>query len=79
MKAIARSAGERELGDLHANLAKIIKAEMSDPERRSPALLNVARQFLKDNGISCVGEENDDLKEIREKIPVFSAEDDALI
>ena len=52
---------------------------MSDPDRRNPALLNVARQFLKDNGISCLGEANDDLKEIRDKIPVFSAEDEALI
>lgn len=52
---------------------------MRDPDRRSPALLNVARQLLKDNGINCVGDLNDTLKDIREQIPVFSAERDELI
>ncbi len=52
---------------------------MRDPEKRSPALLNVARQLLKDNGITCVGEANDVIKGIRDEMPVFSAERDELV
>lgn len=67
------------MSELHAVLAALVLEDMRDPDRRSPALLNVARQLLKDNGINCVGDLNDTLKDIREQIPVFSAERDELI
>ncbi len=53
--------------------------DLKDPEKRTPALINVARQFLKDNGINCVGEDNDVIKDIRDEMPVFSAERDELV
>ena len=36
--------------------------------------LNVIRQFLKDNGINCVGEANDDLKKLEASLPEFEYE-----
>ncbi|WP_285401094.1 hypothetical protein [Luteibacter sp. ME-Dv--P-043b] len=51
------SASKKALGDLHTALAKTLKdaidtMDMSD--KGNAAILNVARQFLKDNGIEAV-------------------------
>jgi len=44
------SATRKELGELHALLAKTLADEIKQGEPM-PALLNVARAFLKDSGI----------------------------
>ena len=48
-------ANNDELSLLHSKLAEVLKNQLEDPEV-SPAFLNVARQFLKDNNIDSVAE-----------------------
>ena len=48
-------ANNDELSLLHSKLAEVLKVQLEDPEV-SPAFLNVARQFLKDNNIDSVAE-----------------------
>jgi hypothetical protein len=48
-------ANNDELALLHSKLAEVLKNQLEDPEV-SPAFLNVARQFLKDNNIDSVAE-----------------------
>jgi len=51
-----KAAKEAELQNLHAELAKVMKEaihEVDDEGRRNAAVLNAARQFLKDNNIQC--------------------------
>lgn len=67
-------ADEKELGSLHGALAKILREQIElEP---SPALLNVARQFLKDNKIEAIGAEGSPLHDLAD-LPVF--EDDNII
>lgn len=72
-------ASEKALGDLHYKLAEIlgtaIKAEYYDNEGNklpSPpaAILNVARQFLKDNGIDSTPRQGTPLGNLA-NLPVF--------
>ncbi len=66
------SATESELGSLHTELAKILKKQikMTDEDGKANAsILNVARQFLKDNGIDASPEHNQELKELSEELP----------
>lgn len=67
-------ADEKELGSLHGTLAKILKEELE--REPSPALLNVARQFLKDNKIEAIGAVGSPLHDLAD-LPVF--EDDNII
>ena len=48
-------ANNEELSLLHSKLAEVLKDKLQD-EDVSPAFLNVARQFLKDNNIDSVAE-----------------------
>jgi len=48
-------ANNDELSLLHSKLAKVLTEALEDPEV-TPAFLNVARQFLKDNNIDSVAE-----------------------
>jgi hypothetical protein len=48
-------ANNDELSLLHSKLAEVLKEKLEDTEV-SPAFLNVARQFLKDNNIDSVAE-----------------------
>ena len=48
-------ANNDELSLLHSKLAKVLAESLEDPEV-TPAFLNVARQFLKDNNIDSVAE-----------------------
>mgnify|MGYP006440302769 CR=1 FL=1 len=48
-------ANNDELSLLHSKLAEVLKDKLQD-EDVSPAFLNVARQFLKDNNIDSVAE-----------------------
>ena len=66
------SAKENELGELHGVLAKILKEQVSlkdENGKANAAILNVARQFLKDNGIDASPEHNQELKELSEELP----------
>lgn len=65
------AATNKELGDLHGHLAKILTEEIQKEnfdkdgnKVRNAAILNVARQFLKDNGIESLGRENENVKEL---------------
>ncbi len=65
------AANNKELGDLHGKLAKILAEEIQKEnidsngnKVRNASVLNVARQFLKDNGIESLGRENENIKEL---------------
>jgi hypothetical protein len=72
-------ADEKELGSLHGALAKILRdslqQEYTNPdtgERIPPpaAILNVARQFLKDNKIEAIGVTGSALHDLSD-LPIF--------
>ena len=72
------AATNKELGDLHGHLAKILTEEIQKENLdkdgnkvRNAAILNVARQFLKDNGIESVGRENENIKELEKVFMPF--------
>lgn len=78
-------ADEKELGSLHGALAKLLKTELErehfDPKTGEiipcpAALLNVARQFLKDNKIEAIGAAGSPLHDLAD-LPIF--EDDNVI
>jgi hypothetical protein len=61
-------AAESTLGDLHGLLADAFIARIMSGEA-SPSDLNAARQFLKDNGISCDGSRNAALGALADSLP----------
>lgn len=71
-------ATEKELGELHNQLAKVLKDAISknytDEEGNNlpppAAILNVARQFLKDNKIEAVAAPGTPLADLAD-LPVF--------
>lgn len=78
-------ADEKALGGLHGKLAEVLKEALSqeyiDPDTGAKlpppaAILNVARQFLKDNKIEAVAVEGSPLHSLAD-LPVF--EDDNII
>lgn len=77
-------ANENALGDLHGELARVIKNAIGkdytsedNPQGLPPAaLLNVARQFLKDNLIVADPHKNPDLGALADALPDFDAEED---
>ena len=79
------AASNKELGDLHGHLAKILSEEIQkenldkDGNRvRNAAILNVARQFLKDNGIESLGRENENIKELEKVFMPFEQIEDEI-
>ena len=65
----------KELMDLlHRTLAENLLSRVKNPEAKS-ADLNVARQFLKDNGIDALPVENSPLSDLVKSLPDFSDED----
>ena len=62
---------------LHRTLAENLLSRISDPEAKS-ADLNVARQFLKDNGIEAVAAEGSPLADLVATLPDFNDEDSDL-
>lgn len=79
------AASNKELGDLHGQLAKIlveeIKKENIDANGnkvRNASVLNVARQFLKDNGIESLGRENENIKELEKVFLPFEQIEDEI-
>ena len=75
------NATVNELGNLHGIIAKALadqikngtKVENKDGKLETisaPAsVLNVARQFLRDNNIECMGAANEDITAITEDLP----------
>lgn len=69
-------AGEEALADLHSELARVLKEGLAirdDDGKPIAALLNVARQFLKDNGIDGPPAPNTPLGELA-GLPEFTDE-----
>jgi len=70
-----------DLGDLHGLLTKVIKDQVENGTTvvtkdgdivkvsANSATLNVARQFLKDNGIECLGSNNKEMNDLAEALP----------
>jgi hypothetical protein len=56
------------MGDLHGVLARTL-AEVIESGEATPAHLNVARQFLRDNNIECSGAHNEDVVALTESLP----------
>jgi hypothetical protein len=57
-----------DMGELHGILARHL-AEILKSGEATPAHLNVARQFLRDNNIECLGANNADIKSLVEELP----------
>ena len=62
---------EAELAGLHGLLSQYFSARLNSGEALTSSELNVIRQFLKDNGIDCVGTENPVLNDITKNLPSF--------
>jgi hypothetical protein len=61
---------ESDMKELHGIILEFLTNKLRDSDEKvSPALLNVARQFLKDNGINCDGNENPNMKRLAESLP----------
>ena len=71
----------KDLGDLHGIIARTLKDQLLNgvtsvskvgtiEQISAPAsVLNVARQFLRDNNIECLGANNEDIKGLVEELP----------
>ena len=59
---------------LHRTLAENLLSRVKDPEAKAGDL-NVARQFLKDNGIDALPVENSPLCDLVKSLPDFADED----
>ena len=59
---------------LHRTLAENLLSRVKDPEAKTGDL-NVARQFLKDNGIDALPVENSPLSDLVKSPPDFADED----
>ena len=62
------------LAKLHTVLAEQLLERVTDPEAKS-ADLNVARQFLKDNGIEALATKGSPLADLVNTLPDFTDED----
>ena len=62
---------EDQLAGLHGMLASYFQTRLQSGEPLAPSELNTIRQFLKDNGIDCIGSENPALNDITQNLPVF--------
>jgi hypothetical protein len=60
------------LNDLHATVASVLKAKILSEEVTAADISN-AIKFLKDNGINCPVDRNDDLLYIEKEMPKFMA------
>ncbi len=59
---------DSNLRELHGILAKKLLEKVKDPECKSSDL-NVARQFLRDNGIDAVPVDNSPLEKLMKELP----------
>jgi hypothetical protein len=78
-------ANEKALGELHGQLANILSDaigrvyldEEGNPTAPPAAILNVARQFLKDNKIEAVAAQGSPLSRLAD-LPVFDDDDNVM-
>lgn len=63
-------ASEDVLGELHELIAKDLIAKIKSGEATS-ADINAAIKFLKDNDISCIVSQSDDMKELVDSLPIY--------
>lgn len=63
-------AKEDELASLHGMFAQFLMTKLQSGDVK-PAELSVIRQFLKDNGIECIGEMNNDMLDLAGELPKF--------
>ena len=68
---------DQKLKELHGVLAQELLKRVKDPEAKASDL-NVARQFLKDNGIEAIPVDNSPLKSLVDELP-FDTEDDIVL
>lgn len=64
----------KTLKTLHEVLAEELLKRVKDPEAKASDL-NVARQFLKDNGIEAIPTDNSPLKSLVDELPFNSEEE----
>lgn len=64
-------ASENELASLHGIFAEVLAAKLKSGEVSSSEL-SVIRQFLKDNGIDCVGSVSPDMNSIVDGLKDYS-------
>ena len=67
----------KTLNELHEVLAQELLNRVKDPEAKSSDL-NVARQFLKDNGIEAIPADNSPLKALVDELP-FNTEEELVL
>ena len=68
---------DKKLKELHGVLAEQLLKRVKDPEAKASDL-NVARQFLKDNGIEAIPVDNSPLKALVDELP-FDTEEDRVL
>ena len=80
------NATVNDLGELHGIIARTLRDQIKDgvtiegkdgslQKISAPAsVLNVARQFLRDNNIECLGANNEDIKGLVEDLPFETEE-----
>ena len=68
---------DKKLKELHGVLAEELLKRVKDPEAKASDL-NVARQFLKDNGIEAIPVDNSPLKALVDELP-FDTEEDLVL
>ena len=59
---------DKKLKELHAVLAEQLLKKVKDPDWKASDL-NVARQFLRDNGIDAVPVDNSPLEKLMKELP----------
>ena len=65
---------EKQLEQLHSELTQKLLEKIRDPEVKASDL-NVARQFLKDNGVESIPIDNSPLKSLVDELPFNDPED----
>ena len=68
---------DKNLKELHGVLAEQLLKRVKDPEAKASDL-NVARQFLKDNGIEAIPVDNSPLKALVDELP-FNTEEELVL
>ena len=68
---------DQKLKELHGVLAQELLKRVKDPEAKASDL-NVARQFLKDNGIEAIPTDNSPLKALVDELP-FNTEEELVL
>jgi hypothetical protein len=65
---------EKDLEQLHSELTQKLLEKIRDPEVTASEL-NVARQFLKDNGVESIAVDNSPLKSLVDSLPFSDPEE----